>query len=872
MKHSRPLISRRRFLAGTAAMTAALRERGSWADVPRNKMFEEDAASPYTLHFAQPASKWPNALPVGNGRLGAMVFGVPGLDRLQLNEESIWDGEPNRDRNNPKAAAAIPQIRELLFAGRVDEAEALAVSDVLSIPRRMPCYQTLGDLHLDFSAMGIANDAVTGNYRLQLDLDTAIATTTFTHDGLRHRREVFCSAPDQVIVVRLVVDQPEKLHVRLNFDRPHNYHTARLANDRLTLTGQALPVNDNPGQTAKEHQTGVRFHAELLAISEGGKILPSTSPNDTMLEITGANALTLLIDCSTSYRYPAHTGQASGTDADMLIGDPAAMQAAINRNLTQAARLPYETLKARHLADHRRYFRRASFELGSDPNTGIPTDQRVRAIKNGGEDVHLLPIYFQFGRYMLISSSRPGTLAANLQGIWNESVDPPWGSKYTVNINTEMNYWLAEGANLSDCHFPLFDLLEATHGPGACTARELYGASGSVVHHNTDLWGDSGPIDGLGGGIWPMGSSWISLHLWQHYAYSGDRRFLAERVYPTLRENAVFLLSYLTRDPKTGHLTTGPSCSPENAYMLPDGSSHHLCMGPTMDISIVRAVFWRLLQSAALLKNNAAGYQAKDEELLKRVRSAMAELPPFQIGQDGRLQEWQVEYAEHESGHRHISHLFGLYPEDQITVQSTPELARAARQVLDKRLAAGGGSTGWSRSWIINCMARIGDGDACYANILELFRQSTRPNLFDVCGLKENSPFQIDGNLGAPSGLIEMLLQSHDQTPLTSVVTNGSTSDFVLRLLPALPKAWPNGSFRGLRARGGIEVDCIWNNGRIIETTIRANWTRKLTLVSAPGQKVSSVTCGGRSISVKGNGGQAEFSIEQGRAYQVKFA
>jgi alpha-L-fucosidase 2 len=854
-----------------------LGERGMAARIKAPQSVAEKDASAYTLHFAQPASKWPNALPIGNGRLGAMVFGVPGLDRLQLNEESIWDGEPNRDRNNPKAAVAIPRIRELLFAGRIAEAEALATSDVLSIPRRMPCYQTLGDLRLDFSRMGLNAADDVENYLLQLDLDTAVSTVTFSHEGVAYKREFFVSAPDQVIVCRFTASQPRSLHVRLSLDRPSSFTTSRERDNRLTIEGQALPVNDNPGLPVKEHQTGIRFHATLLAMPEAGTILPADG-GEAVLEIAGANAITLLLDCATSYRYPAQAGKTSGVDADVLVGDPAAMRAAVDRNLLRASQRSYDELRRRHVQDHQRYFRRAEISFGPDPQAATPTDRRVAAIKTGGEDLHLLPIYFQFGRYMLISSSRPGTLAANLQGIWNDSVDPPWGSKYTLNINAEMNYWFAESANLSECHLPFFDLLHATVKPGELTAKEIYRAKGSVAHHNTDIWGDSAPIDGLGGGVWAMGTCWVSLHLWLHYAYTGDLRFLAEQTYPALRENANFLLDYLVRDPKTGHWTTGPSCSPENAYELPDGSSHNLCMGPTMDISIVRSVFWRLLQSAALLSGGDARGEAAlhgDQELLTRVRAAMADLPPFQIAPDGRLQEWQVAYKDHEPGHRHISPLFGLFPEDQITVGGTPELARAARALLDKRLAAGGGSTGWSRAWIINCMARLADGNAAYQNILELFRGSTRLNLLDVCGMKENSLYQIDGNLGAPNGFIEMLLQSHGETPLMPPADPSmkpETNAEVIRLLPALPKAWANGSFRSLRARGGVEIDLEWRDGKAVSATLRPLRTAVHRVLAPPGQTVSHVRVGTRSLVPQpAADGTVRLELEAGLSQMLSF-
>jgi alpha-L-fucosidase 2 len=415
---------------------------------------------------------------------------------------------------------------------------------------------------------------------------------------------------------------------------------------------------------------------------------------------------------------------------------------------------------------------------------------------------------------------------------------------------------VAERANLADCHLPLFDLEDATHDPGSVTAKKYYNARGMVVHHNTDIWGDSGPIDGLGGGIWAMGAAWLSLHPWDHFDYGGDIGFLRTRVYPLLRENALFLLDYLTVAPEgtpyAGQLVTGPSCSPENKYKLANGKSFNLCMGPTMDISITRAVLTRLVRTSELLGN-----PLEDAELVARAKAAMEKLPAFRITYDGRLQEWPEDYADQEPGHRHISHLFGLYPDDQITLRGTPELAKAARMTLDKRLAAGGGSTGWSRSWIINCMARLEDGEAAYQNVLQLFRQSTRHNLFDVCGLKENSPFQIDGNLGGPSGLIEMLLQSHAG---------------VVRLLPALPKAWPQGSFRGLRARGGLEIDLEWKDGRATKATLRASQDGEVRLAVPAGQKVVSIQNGRRFVPMVRNAeGTILASLKRGASYSVVF-
>lgn len=843
--------TRRRFLTTSAAVAAALTERSvGFASESSNK----DDETPYKPHFGQPAATWPDALPVGNGRLGAMVFGNPSLERIQLNEESIWDGE-YRDRNNPKAGAAVPKIREMLFSGKIAEAEAMAVSDMLSLPRRMPCYQTLGDLHLDFSASGLTPEATPEDYRLELNLDTAIVTTAFTHDDTRYTREVYSSFPDQVIVVRLTASQPGKLSFSARLDRPgpSPFQTKALSSNRLSLDGEALPVNDNPGLPVKEHQVGIKFHSELLAVSTGGTI----ATKDAALTVANATNATLFIDCATSYRYSAGAS---------------AMRSAVNKNLAIASRRSYASLRSRHIADHQRLFRRAEISFGTDPNAATPTDQRVQHIKDGGEDIHLLPIYFQFGRYLLISSSRPGTLAANLQGIWNESVDPPWGSKYTININTEMNYWLAERANLSDLHFPLFDLVDSTRTPGARTAKDYYKARGFVVHHNTDIWGDSSPIDALGGGIWAMGAAWLTLHLWDHYEYTGDIAFLRERAYPRLRENALFFLDYLTPAPAgtpyAGHLVTGPSCSPENKYTLPDGRAYNLCMGPTMDIEITRAVLTRLLQSAEVLGNS--GTTTSDTELLSRARAAIAKLPPFRITHDHRLQEWPEDYVDHEPGHRHISHLWALFPDDQITLRGTPTLARACRETLDKRLAAGGGSTGWSRSWIINCMARLEDGDAAYQNILQLFRQSTRHNLFDVCGLKANSPFQIDGNLGGPTSFIEMLLQSHASQPLADAQQLPAN---VIRFLPALPKAWPSGSYRGLRARGGLEVDLEWKNAQAVSATLHSSVTRAHTLAAPNGQRIVAITAASKRVPFTINPDQTvSFQAKSGAHYKVEFA
>jgi alpha-L-fucosidase 2 len=842
-------MNRRRFLASSAAVAATMSRSGAVAAASMTELQTGQPQSPapvgeaqgqavpatvemavaYKLFFLHPAATWPDSLPVGNGRLGACVFGQISRDRIQLNEESIWDGEV-RDRNNPNAATATQKMRQMLMDGDVSEAESLALTDFLAVPRRLPCYQTLGDLHLDFGT-SIPADAQTSEYRLELDLNTAVASTTFTYKNVTYTREVLSSAPDQVIVMRLTASAPGSISFTATLDRPGPaaFKTTATAQNRITLSGEALPVDDNPGQAAKERQVGVKFYAELMALITEGTV--KTTPEGA-LTVSNASAVTLLLDCATSYRHPQG-------DTDM--------RSAVSAHLLAASAHQYVDLRNRHEADHQQYFRRAEIVVGSgaaDPNAAIPTDKRLEAVKAGGEDQGLLSLYFQYGRYMLIGSSRPGTLAATLQGIWNESVNPPWGSKYTVNINIQMIYWLAERANLSGLHLPLFDLIDRTRNPGYLTAQRYYGARGFVVHHNTDLWGDAVPIDGLGGGVWPMGAAWLSLHLWDHYDYTGNLAFLRDRAYPRLRENALFLLDYMVEETETGHLLTGPSCSPENQYILPDGAAHHLCMAPTMDVEIVRAVLTRLLQASDLLSVMPNWDPTADADLYSRARMALIKLPPFQVGKAGNLLEWQQDYREVEPGHRHISHLFALFPEDQITPHRTPRFAQAARISLNHRLLAGSGSTGWSRAWIAACMARLEDGDAAYDNLLALLRHSTRGNLFDVCGTKDNSPFQLDGNCGGATAMVEMLLQSHASGSNLdpSKMHRPESPVNTIRLLPALPKAWANGSFRGLRARGGIEVDLAWKNGKAVSCTLRPSIDLTHYIIAPKGQRISSVT------------------------------
>jgi len=811
-------LSRRRFLRDAAVVAAAVSQRKAFAAPSAN---DEDIAQ-HRIFFEQPAATWPDALPIGNGRLGAMVFGMTQRERLQLNEETVWMGE-RRDRNNPKASRT-PDVRKLLFAGKVHEAEALALETMMGIPDRLPCYQTLGDLWLEFD--GVPKEV--SAYRLELDLDNAIAKTRFNVGDVHWTRELFSSAPDNVIVVRLECSQPMKLNVTM--DRPAHFETKAEGN-KLVMTGQALPVKPTTDPATQERQAGVKFRGEVRAIANNAAI----NVKNNSLRIEGVRIVTLYVAAATDFRER----------------DAAGMTVACERVLKGAMSRSYEDLRARHIADYRKYARRAEIQLlpGPDPLHDMSTDKRIQRVKDGGEDVGLLPTYFQYGRYMLISSSRPGTLAANLQGIWNESLDPPWGSKFTVNINAEMNYWIAEVGNLAELHPQLFDLLDSTRAQGAETAKKYYNARGFVVHHNTDIWGDSIPVDHVQAGVWAMGAAWISLHLWTHFEYGGDGEFLRSRAYPRLKEIAEFMLDYLAEAPD-GTLVSGPSQSPENKYKLPDGSTASLCMAPAMDTEIIRAVFDRVVRGSKLLE--------VDKDLRKQVQAAAKRLPLLKISKDGALQEWNEDYAQTELGHRHISHLFALYPDDQITLRGTPALAIAARKVLERRLAAGGGSTGWSRAWIINCWARLEDGEAAYQSVLELIRHSTRTNMFDVCGLKANSPFQIDGNLGGPEGFAEMLLQSHGG---------------VVRLLPALPRAWKTGSFRGLRARGGLEVDCSWKEGKVVSAKLRASLNGAVRVVAPAGQKAVAAKKGNEIVpSREVDASAIEFIAAAGGRYEIKFA
>lgn len=802
--------TRRKLLtAGAAGVGAALVPPGWTAAVEARAASpsQAPAAGDMALWYDEGAgTDWLRALPIGNGRLGAMVFGNVDTERLQLNEDTVWAGGPH-DSSNPAGVANIGEIRRRVFADQWTQAQDLINQTMVSRPVGQLAYQPVGNLRLAFGATGVASQ-----HTRTLDLTTAVASTTYVLNGVRYQREVFASAPDQVIVVRLTADRAGSLTFNATFDSPQRTTVSSPDSATIGLDGVSGTMEGINGQ--------VRFLALAHATATGGTV---TSSGGT-LRVAGATSVTLLVSIGTSYvNYRTVNGDYQG----------------IARNRLDTARtVGFDQLRARHVADYQALFQRVTIDLGRTAAADQTTDVRIAQHANAN-DPQFSALLFQFGRYLLISSSRPGTQPANLQGIWNDLMAPSWDSKYTINANLPMNYWPADTTNLSECFLPVFDLIKDLTATGARVASVQYGAGGWMAHHNTDGWRGASVVDGAVWGMWQTGGAWLATMIWDHYLFTGDVDFLRAN-YPAMKGAAQFFLDTLVTHPTLGYLVTNPSNSPE----LPHHTNASVCAGPTMDNQILRDLFNGCARAAETLGVDA-GFRTQ-------VLAARDRLAPTRVGSRGNVQEWLADWVETERNHRHVSHLYGLHPSNQITKRGTPQLHQAARQTLELR---GDDGTGWSLAWKINFWARLEDGTRAHKLIRDLVRPDRlAPNMFDL-----HPPFQIDGNFGAASGIAEMLLQSH----------HGE-----LHVLPALPPAWPTGGVSGLRGRGGYTVGATWSSSRteVTVTPDRAGAVRVRSRVFAGTFELRDETGGVPVQPTRLEADLVEFTGRAGHTYRAAAA
>jgi len=808
-----------------------------------------------TLWMEAPAKEWWDALPVGNGRMGAMVFGGAAAERIALNDDTLWSGMP-RDWNNPGAKEHLPIVRKLVLVDKNYQA-ADEECHKMEGPWNQN-YEPVGDLLIEME-----HGADVASYTRSLDLDTAVAKVEYSAGGVRYRRELFASFPDDVIVVRITASQPGKVNATLRMKSLLRSSTSAQGTS-LLLTGkapkQSLPqyVSTEPAVVYSDVEgEGMHFASAAHVKTSGGK---AEAQPDGSMKVTGASSLVIAVGCATGFRGFA-------VAPDMPLGQVVARaKAAAER----AGGVSYEELLGRHVADHQKLFRGVSLELPSTPDAALATDKRVEAFAERA-DPSLLVLVFNLGRYLLISSSRPGSQPANLQGLWSAEVRPPWSSNWTTNINTEMNYWLAETCNLSECHLPLIAMVRDLSVNGAKTAEVNYGAPGWCSHHNVDLWRQSAPV---GNGEawaqptwanWPMSGPWLCAHLWEHYRFTGDKQYLRDVAYPVMRGAAEFCAGWLIDDGQGG-LTTCPSVSPENVFIAPNGKPAEVSAGSTMDIALIREIFANCTEAGKVL--------GVDAELRGRMAALTQRLPPYKIGRFGQLQEWSIDFEEKYPGMRHLSHLYPVYPGAQITPRGTPELAVAARKSLERRLEyafkEAGAFTGWGRAWVIALWARLQDGEMAWDSLKTLVNHSLNGNLFDDVNDTHEGPnvrvstgvpgfvFQIDANFGTPAGIAELLLQSHDGE---------------IAFLPALPGAWTQGKVKGLRARGGAEVSIEWSGPSASTATVRTMQDGAYRFRAPKGQRLLTLArkSGAALPMPAGDGKTFEIAGRQGETYRLAF-